>query len=244
MDYLAVFHPLLSFAAHIAEEGERGDGDAPAPGQTAADIDLLVGRALAAEKPGDPAFEAAWFAVAAWVDESFARHAAMQAAGPTDAAEGPGRLQRRYFNTLNAGEEFYANISRLIESIQEDAAKGRFDAGPASGDASERVQAEREALKVYAACLALGFKGEFYRPEDAAEREAFHHRCLAAMDAGSPDGTAKPVSPSLFQAHSGVEPEDKRCGGMWIFCVIPVVATVVLYFLYRAVLSQLYAGTV
>jgi type VI secretion system protein ImpK len=76
------------------------------------------------------------FAVCAWVDEQIARsgweHKDLWLRE---------QLQRTYFNTTDAGEEFFLRLERL---------------GPH----------QREVREVYYLCLALGFTGKFCNPGD------------------------------------------------------------------------------
>ena len=80
-------------------------------------------------------WEAAFFAVCAWADESLACSAWEGRAEWTGV-----QLQRTRFNTVRAGEQFFERL--------EDLAPGAL-----------------EVREVFATCLALGFRGSLYAPE-------------------------------------------------------------------------------
>ncbi len=93
--------------------------------------------------------EGALFAVVAWVDEY-----RLCAAEQADSQWLHYELQRTFFNTSNAGDEFY----------------DRFHAIAAE---------DKELLEVYAYCLALGFRGRLYD-----DPEAFDDFCQQFLGAG------------------------------------------------------------
>lgn len=86
----------------------------------------------------------AWFAVCAYIDELLLTSAWV---GRADWQRQP--LQRDYFNTTNAGAEFYDRLNQLNKH----------------GD-------DRNVREVFLLVLGLGFKGRYFDPEDRPELEA------------------------------------------------------------------------
>lgn len=213
MPYIDIFRPLLSFGAHAANSAT-----ALGPDESKAafvQLERLVGDALRQKTPANAGyFDDAWFAVAAWLDEKLLdiRNAA-----------GAERLQRRYFNTVNAGEEFFDRLDNLL---RDQAAKPEPD--------------RADAVDVYGVCLDLGFLGRHYRPEDAPRLAEYRQRCTEICAAGR-SGSA---GGELF-VPAGVAGKDaKTPGSMAAFWVIPVVVTVGLFILYRLILHSLYLQAV
>jgi type VI secretion system protein ImpK len=93
----------------------------------------------------------ALFAVCAWIDEMI-----LCSAWESRGAWQSSQLQRTYFQTTNAGEEFF----QLLEGL---------DPG------------EREVREVYEYCLALGFKGRYFHPGDAPALEEVKRANLARL---------------------------------------------------------------
>ena len=89
-------------------------------------------------------YEQAKFAVCAWVDEMISI-----SEWPEKMKWASVELQRQFFQTTNAGEEFYSRLCQL-KNIQTD------------------------VLEVYATCLNLGFKGCYYSKH--AEKELLNLR--------------------------------------------------------------------
>ncbi len=88
-------------------------------------------------------YEAARFPVVALVDEM------LQTSDWSDkSAWSKNPLQRIYFDTTNAGAEFYDRLNEL----------NKF--GP-----------DRDVREVYALCLGLGFRGKYFRGEDRKQYE-------------------------------------------------------------------------
>lgn len=99
-------------------------------------------------------FLEARFAVSAWMDETIL------------LSPWPGRdqwavqsLQRKFYNTTNAGEEFFERLAQL-------------------------PQGQGAVLEVFATCLALGFKGRYFHEGQEAELAKIRRGALAALWGG------------------------------------------------------------
>ncbi|MCH8530627.1 MAG: DotU family type IV/VI secretion system protein [Saccharospirillum sp.] len=99
-----------------------------------------------AEQAGfpDDSVNEAWFAICAYIDELLLTSTW---SGRSQWQRQP--LQRDYFNTTNAGAEFYDRLNQLNKH----------------GD-------DRNVREVYLLVLGLGFKGRYFDPEDRPQLEA------------------------------------------------------------------------
>ncbi|MGB0712236.1 MAG: DotU family type IV/VI secretion system protein [Gammaproteobacteria bacterium] len=142
MRMIDCFRDLLAETRKIAD-GIRA-GEMPEFETVRSEVDRRLSSAEACGRDGrfgENHFADAKFAAAAFVDEQ------LLTAGWPDA----GRWQResiqfREFATNNAGVEFFERLDRL----------------------SPVNPADKDVREVYTACLAMGFKGRYYAPGDAA----------------------------------------------------------------------------
>ncbi|WP_319589207.1 DotU family type IV/VI secretion system protein [uncultured Desulfobulbus sp.] len=91
-------------------------------------------------------YNEARFAVCAWIDEAILNSNLPE----SDLWLGE-LLQRAFYSTNRAGEEFYTRMDNLSES-------------------------ELQVREVFHHCLALGFKGRYFSPEMASELETIKQR--------------------------------------------------------------------
>lgn len=112
-------------------------------------------------------FDRARFAVFAWTDETLGSGAWRHKQQWLND-----RLQRRYFQTADAGEEFFAHLHAL-----------------------ERNQGE--VREVYYLCLALGFTGRFCKPGDEYQLEQLKVTHLRLLF-DSPGDLPAPERDTLF----------------------------------------------
>ena len=107
----------------------------------------------------------------------------------------------------NAGSEFFLRLSRLLE-----------------GDSPD-------LLKIYAACLELGFKGYYARPGHEADLAGYLAACRQRLDAErEAPALAKKAPPAPLRGILRI-----------LAWAAPVGLTILLYYLYRMLLSDLYA---
>lgn len=205
MDYLAQFRPILSLAAHAASALADGD-DAVRDDKTLwRTLDAMAIQALAkrtAAATGD--FDDAWFAVAAWLDETLGWL----------RPEGERRVwrARRGLGAADCGPEFFLRLDATLDA------------------ANPRVTA------VYAACLALGFRGPYRSPAGQSELDYYRLRCQTALQAASPI----PETGFLQQTPPPAAPPPRRFS-MAAFWIAPMAATAGLFLLYRTLLAELFA---
>jgi type VI secretion system protein ImpK len=131
------FMELMSYTSHLLQEFETGE---PEDYENVRQrYDVLYQRALKqSQEEGclDQDWQEAWFAVCTWIDEM------LLCSDWSEKDKWESRqLQRVYFQTMNGGEEFFIRLAALA------AEKGHI-------------------REVYLYCLAMGFKGRFFAPED------------------------------------------------------------------------------
>lgn len=154
------------------------------------------------------------FAVCAWVDEMLLsspweqRHLWLRE-----------QLQRTYFNTTDAGEEFFERLNGL----------GLH---------------QREVREVYFLCLALGFTGRFCKPGDEYQLEQLKTAQLKLL-VGSSVGLPSLERTELFPEAWPAEPppaaqfERRRGGTLFTAAAVatPVLLFLVLFLVYRFTLA-------
>jgi len=120
-------------------------------------------------------FESAKFPVVAYVDEIL-----LCSKWPEKTLWQKEPLQRIYFNTTNAGSEFYDRLYEL----------NKF--GP-----------DRDVREVYGLCLGLGFRGKYFRGEDRKKYEeikAFNLNLLLP-DEAQKNIDSSTLFPSAYKQH-------------------------------------------
>ncbi len=217
--YLDVFRPVLSFGAHAALAAVSSAG-AASPGEAEAvfsELDRLLQKAFSQKTVANGLdFDEAWFAVAAWLDEKLAPLRSMA------GVDSSSRLQRVYFDTLNAGEEFFTRLETLLQT-----------------QATEPTPERAAVLDVYAACLELGFLGRHYRAEERMWLEEYRRRILD-VNARFNGSQVSPEGSPLLSAAEAEEEAGKPASMLWIW-LIPILVTLGLYLLFRAILSSMFA---
>ena len=98
-------------------------------------------------------------------------------------------LQRFYFNTTNAGSEFYERLSVL----------NKF--GP-----------DRDVREVYALCMGLGFRGKYFRGEDRQRYEEIKAFNLSFLlpDESQQNIDSATLFPFAYRGHSSGEGSDYK----------------------------------
>ncbi|WP_051261420.1 DotU family type IV/VI secretion system protein [Desulfovibrio inopinatus] len=150
------------------------------------------------------------FAVCAWVDEAL-----LTSNWPDREQWKNIQLQRGYFNTNNAGVEFFQRLEKL-----------------GSEDKSVR--------EVYAICLALGFRGKYFLPDNESERDGITKELLSRVKSGR-FAEYTPETDHLFPSAYRPDPgAPGRRWNVWRFdwytVLIPVAALIIvgqIYWLYH-----------
>ncbi|EMG38273.1 type IV / VI secretion system protein, DotU family [Desulfocurvibacter africanus PCS] len=149
---------------------ESVEGLKPTIAQVREDVDKLLARSEQRRNEGKfPAedFDNARFAVCAWIDETILCSSWESRAGWLRE-----HLQRRYYNTTNAGVEFFERLGKLPDD-------------------------KSQVREVYLYCLAFGYRGRFYSEEQKTlldEIKRVNTRLLLGEDrpGGCPSGDLFP----------------------------------------------------
>ena len=169
------FAPLMAQALHCAESAEG----------LALSLDEIQRRllSLAEEERGqiweeksilydDSAknnLDDARFAVYAWVDEKM-----LNAQRADASAWMPLSLQYHYFSTTEAGQQFFARLTILLDrlSLAREDAKNPLDLATRLELAQNlaKEQDGMELLRVFALCLLYGFRGRLFGQEELLQR--------------------------------------------------------------------------
>jgi len=164
----------------------------------------------------DEDWKEALFAVCAWIDETILCSGWQERNNWQKE-----QLQRIYFHTVNAGEEFFLRLSKC-------------------------AQGNKSVREVYDLCLFLGFKGRYFRPDDQAALDQIKSINLELVT----ENMDKSLPEELFpDAYSSVGHGRKR--RIWVryanmfsaaVFVLPVLAFGVLFYLYQSILNHIIAA--
>ncbi len=159
MDYVDAFRPLFAYATHLAASAESPDAP-PIDAQAAAnDLALLLNETERfRNKPIDPNFDQARFALSAWLDATLRK--------------------------LPNGDEIATRLMPADESRERDFFR-RLDLllMPLPGGYPKEI---RSILKVYRTCLDLGDKAFQDNPDAIPNIDRYRERCRKATAPNSP----------------------------------------------------------
>jgi len=204
---------LLAYTYHLIDQIQLQH---PEYDQVSGNYDQLISRARSrAKAAGIPKnrFDDALFAIFAWIDETLLRTGWDQKNQWIRQS-----LQKRFFNTTNAGVEFFDRLDKFGED-------------------------EQDILEVYDYCLASGFKGRFYQSHEqdklkaakAAARqklnrdETFEVPEILFPDAGSIE-FSKPIKRKRWKGLSSFAS---------IFVLLPILLFCLLYYFFNEQLFKM-----
>ncbi len=159
-------------------------------------------------------FEEARFAVCAWIDEAI-----LKSSWAEKDVWMKDQLQRQYYNTTDAGEEFFDRLNAL----------GLH---------------QREAREVYYLCLAMGFSGRYCHPGDEYQLDQIRTSTLKLL-LGSSVGLPSLERADLFpEAYPNSSTARTARGGRFglniatfVCLCAPVIVFAILYLVYRFTLA-------
>lgn len=212
MRLLDCYTELIAYTGYVTE---NGGGGTFAFEDVSDRYQLLIDRSReCARSAGIPEehWQQGFFPVCAWIDERL-----ICSGWPDRQRWTVSQLQKRYFNTSSAGDAFYSRL----EALEKDA-----------GDLRE----------VFAVCLAMGFKGRYFRASDLGRREDIGYSNLKQIT----DNTDMPIPETLFPdayaEAAGGKWRRKKWGGISIFSmvvfIIPVLTFTALFLLYNDLLTR------
>lgn len=169
----------------------------------------------------DESWDKAFFAVCAWIDEEI-----LCSEWSEKENWQRSQLQKIYFNTASAGEEFFVSLDRL-------------DVG----------EADKQVREVYLYCLSLGFKGMYFLPGDEATLSNIKTRQKEFM--GNDDIHNMSPEELILFPHAYDSKAKKKHKKWYRISIGPVVVAVtvvsaiaftVLIFMYKSMLNNLIMG--
>ncbi len=214
------------------------------------DFSLLLDRVESKRREGkfsDEQFDKARFAVFAWVDEAI-----LCSSWPGAKDWLKHTLQREYYGTSSAGEEFFERLNLLLgerktpldESLFVDCDK---DPEPRSL-VEENKNYNLEVLEVYALCLSLGYSGIYFSEHESGRLTRLREDCVKRIVDGQ-FSSGLPAFPDSY----GSKKISKRNGFYGrvfeplsiVFLILPLLVLAGVYFAYRGLLEsslQLWLG--
>jgi len=167
--------------------------------------------------------EADWqmslFAVCAWIDETI-----LCSEWPERDRWQEDQLQRLHFQTMNGGEEFFDRLAAL--------------------------DAEAKAIReVYAYCLALGFKGRYFLPEDDKKLMEIQKANLLLVKDNLDMSVTEKLFPDGYSGDTGEAKRKRWHRGLSLYTLIimaiSLLGVIALFSVYKALLisiNQSYFG--
>lgn len=208
------FMPVIAYMLYFLKTVERQQ---PVYDQVKADISRLLAQAEEAVRKGlvsPEDFEAGRFAVCAWIDEAI-----LNSNWPQKQQWQREQLQRLYYQTTEAGEEFFERLNVL----------GLH---------------QREVREVYYLCLALGFMGRFHQPGDEVLLEQLKNsnlKILTGSSLGLPTVEGKQLFPESYPGEIIGPSAATKKSSFPLLTVVGILAPIVLfgalYFIYRFILK-------
>ncbi len=208
------FMPVIAYMLYFLKTVERQQ---PVYDQVKADISRLLAQAEEAVRKGlvsPEDFEAGRFAVCAWIDEAI-----LNSNWPQKQQWQREQLQRLYYQTTEAGEEFFERLNVL----------GLH---------------QREVREVYYLCLALGFMGRFHQPGDEVLLEQLKNsnlKILTGSSLGLPTVEEKQLFPESYPGETIGPSAATKKSSFPLLTVVGILAPIVLfgalYFIYRFILK-------
>ncbi|MGL1862943.1 MAG: DotU family type IV/VI secretion system protein [Pseudodesulfovibrio sp.] len=171
------FLELFTFIRYVTDSSELVDADYAT---VRGDVSRLVGRLekRANEYGCSPEqFEMARFAAFAWADEAVL---CSTWGGVREWLKNP--LQREYYGTANAGEEFYERLDGLLGGKKIKSDEGILGELGQEAESKPVVKAEdAEVLEVYTLCLALGYTGKYFSETDRGSLDRLRQDCISRI---------------------------------------------------------------
>ncbi len=208
------FMPVFAYTAFFLKTVGRSQ---PPYEQVKRDILRLLGESEGQVRKGvltQEDYDPARFAVCAWVDEAI-----LNSAWTQKNLWQKEQLQRIFYQTTDAGEEFFDRLNSL----------GLH---------------QRDVREVYYLCLALGFVGRFIKPGDetlVAQLKSSNLKILLGRSVGLPSLENTELFPEAYPldtaARQGVKPKGQFPLVAAAALAGPVVFFGILYFVYRFTLS-------
>ncbi len=173
------FLELFTFIRLITDSQGQGDADYDSVRKdTSVLIELLEKKALDNGFSSEE-FDEARFAVFAWADETVL---CSSWAGTREWLKLP--LQREFYGTANAGEEFFKRFDALLGSKKKSVDEpllANFAKESVTDSLDRGLNGSVEVLEVYTLCLSLGFTGVHFNDSDSSRLDQLRKDGLARL---------------------------------------------------------------
>jgi type VI secretion system protein ImpK len=213
------FSELVAYVTYFLRTADRKQ---PPFDQVKADIHRLLtesDKGIKGEVFSQEAYDQARFAICSWVDEGI-----LSSSWEGKCLWQKEPLQRLYYNTTDAGEEFYERLNTL---------------GPH----------QRDVREAYYLCLAMGFTGRYCQEGDEyllGQLKSSNLKLLTGSSVGIPSLERTELFPEAYppESENSGFPEQRfqLSPSTLIFLAGPVALFGVLSWLYRFILSNIGEG--
>lgn len=122
------------------------------------------------------------------------------------------KLQKTFFNTDKAGEEFFDRLEKLTDE-------------------------QKDLRMVYDLCLVLGFKGKYYSPSEQGKLEDQKYSNLKKITSHTELKLPKTFFTSSYEKNDtrkkrNLKPWPRRSWKMWLIIILPILTFIGLYLVY------------
>ncbi|GEM_PF-385557 len=186
-------------------------------------------------------YDDARFAVFAWADEAVLLS---DWSGVREWLKLP--LQREFYGTANAGEEFFARLDSLLNRSQGPVDRSIFADMEKGGEVAANGNGNgiAEALEVYALCLSLGYTGKYFSDSGEERLKELRRECVERIS-GNIGGGLEEEGPAFPQSYGTGEAAQRKCcyGRVFdpvslIFFILPVLVAGGMYLAYKILLEH------
>ncbi|WP_114416878.1 DotU family type IV/VI secretion system protein [Marinospirillum perlucidum] len=211
MRMIDCFIEVLAYVKQVQEKVDAG-GFEPDIDEVHTECErLLADKALVYASLGyrREHYEKARFAVVAFIDETL-----MSSGWQHADAWGARQLQKKYYDTANAGQEFFRELDSLT----------LID------------PADQDVREVFYYCLALGFKGRFFSPSEQAYLERLRMENFELLSQGQKhpwDSEVSVLTPEAYPQVPKSTPRHRRFSYLPLYLGGPLLLVLVAYGLMR-----------
>jgi len=229
------FLELFTFIRYVTDSSEMVDADYAT---VRGDVSLLTDRLEArAKKDGvsPDQFDKARFAVFAWADEAIL---CSPWPGSREWLKRP--LQREFYGTANAGEEFFERLDRLLGDRSQDSDENVLSEFAKESDLEVPADpGNDEVLEVYTLCLALGYTGMYFNESDRGNLDRLRHNCITRI-VGKQGAAGLSAFPQSYGSGKGAG-RKHGYGRVFdplsiLFVLLPLLVVAGVFFAYRGLL--------
>jgi type VI secretion system protein ImpK len=209
------FAELVAYVAYFLRSSNQNTLSFP---QVQIDVQRLLSESEDLGRQGEfsaEEYNEARFAICAWIDESI-----LNSAWQGRMQWQKELLQRKYFQTTDAGEEFFERLNRLDQN-------------------------QRGAREIYYLCLAMGFKGRYHQDGDDLlldQLKTSNLKFLLGSSLGLPALERMELFPEAYPAETATYTPKAR-GGIFTLGTIalflsPLLLFGALFFIYTFILNN------